>query len=134
MAEHEPRHAERAAVLDYCLGQCDRKTHNVLTHPDDEARPILIDNGLILSPHETVIGSMFVDAFRAKPLSADTIACLKKCLGNAEWYDIQELVGPQAVELAKARVQRLISDNAIDPDADLSVNRFLKFELAEIGG
>lgn len=104
---------EKAAVLDYIMGQCDRRTHNVLTHPDDETRPILIDNGLTFPTAEKIIGSMFVDAFRGQPLSEDSIARIRKCLGNLEWHDIAALVGRPAVELAKQRAQTLIDKGQI---------------------
>lgn len=104
---------EKAAVLDYVIGQCDRRTHNVLTHPEDETRPLLIDNGLSFPVREMQIGSMFVEAYRGRELDPSNLTLLKRLMGRIEWEDIAALVGEPAVQLAQDRAQALITAGQI---------------------
>lgn len=112
-----PDWIERAAVLDYIIGQQDRGAngHNYLTHPDDETRPVLIDNGLSFpSPGSSVCRSGFVSGYVNQPLSSATLGALTTCKGDAAtWHDIQRLVGPDAVFAARQCLQHLIDHGMI---------------------
>lgn len=107
---------EKAAVLDFVLGQYDRHAfHNYGTHPDDPARPVLFDNGLCLPAEDTgFLCSPFVECQGALPLSLETMAALTTCLYDAStWFDVQQLVGMAAVVAAKRRVQRMIETGCV---------------------
>lgn len=108
VSKYDPIWIERAAVLDYVIGQCDRKTHNYFTHPQESDRPILFDNGLSFPVEPKMIGSVFADAWRGKALSSGVVNRLRRCLGAAEWHDISDCVGDDATAQAKARAQTLI--------------------------
>ncbi len=115
VSQYAPGWLERAAALDYVIGQCDRRAHNWLTHPDDDKRPILIDNGLAfpVGSDDTAVHSAFVDGMGGRAFSAPVIAALRKCLGNAEWNDIISLVGDTAASRAKERCREIVEAGAI---------------------
>lgn len=106
---------ERAGVLDYILGQTDRHVGNWLTHPDEDDRPILIDNGLSYPVSSSVsTRSPFLDAMRGKTLSSDIQLSLKSVAGNkALWQDIAGLVGKDAASAAWERANQLQQEGAI---------------------
>lgn len=104
---------ESAAVLDFVNGQTDRMAHNWLTHPQDETRPILIDNGLTYSVTPRPIHSAFVDAWAGQLLSASTLQALKQCQGDVVWRDIEAIVGAEAAHQAKERLRILIEQEKI---------------------
>lgn len=111
---YDPVWVERAAVLDYIVGQVDRHSKNWLTHPDDDRRPVLIDNGLTFPVTNLFIQSQFVAAMSGKKLSSavlDRIDLLRNDPGA--WADIEELVGSTATNLARARAFKLASDQRI---------------------
>lgn len=109
---------ERAAVLDYTMSQLDRhEGHNYFTHPDDEMRMILFDNGLSFpTMMDAYCESNFCSAMYGKPLSD---AILKQMMLTytdlATWADIRKLVGPDATDKARLCLQHMIADKAILP-------------------
>lgn len=105
---------ERAGVLDYILGQTDRHAGNWLTHPDEDDRPILIDNGLSFPATSAGLNSPFVEAARGRTLSSDMQLSLKSVVGNkALWQDIAGLVGKDAASAAWERANQLQQEGAI---------------------
>lgn len=119
MAQYAPEWLERAAVLDYIMNQVDRHepNHNYLTHPDDNTRPVLIDNGLSF-PVNPQFGcnSPFCVAWLNKPLSDETLAAIQLCLGDAStWQDIQTLVGSEATQKARACARYLLEQKMLIP-------------------
>jgi len=118
MSQYAPAWLERAAVFDYISGQIDRGYHhNMLSHPDDPTRPVLIDNGLSfpVDPlHKP--DSIFCEAWTGMPLSDDTAMAVQMLLGDASvWSDIQRLVGLQATQNARIRAQRVIEMRIVPP-------------------
>lgn len=124
--DYAPDWIEKAAVLDYIAGQSDRthdphkKNANFLTHPDSPDRPILIDNGMSFGTSASTrpIMSDFINAYGDTPLNpeiADAVAALRD---NATiWKRIAHLVGPDPVEQALKRIDTLIAEGAIPPQA-----------------
>jgi 2'-5' RNA ligase len=117
MEQYAPEWVERAAVLDYISNQHDRHypNHNYLTHPDDPTRPVLIDNGLSF-PVDPQGGcdSPFCQAWLGKPLSNEVLTAIRLCLGDAStWKDILALVGPEAVQKARACAQFLLEQKML---------------------
>jgi hypothetical protein len=122
--EYGPEWVERAAVLDYIMSQQDRHNHhNYLTHPDDPARIVLIDNGFSFPANtDLYCESVFCSAMIDKPLSEETIASIKLCLGDEPmWRDILDVLADGGgmenakAAVAKARVcaQRLVDEGKI---------------------
>jgi len=107
---------ERAAVLDYVMGQMDRDRNNWLTNSYDEKRPVLIDNdcSFPVDPDQKV-HSQFVDGMRGKKLSNAVLDSLFLLLGNvAIWDDLQQVLGDaKAVENAKARAQKIYDEKML---------------------
>ena len=121
--QYAPEWIERAAVLDYITGQMDRGFKNWLTHPEDDRRPVLIDNDASFPPEEHDVKSSFVAAMAGKRLSDKTLESVYLVLGNYSlWQDIQScLEDEQAVEAAKQRAQRLYNDKQIPEEAGSSM-------------
>lgn len=114
VSEYAPEWVERAGVLDYIAGQTDRHGGNWLTHPDDDGRPILIDNGMAFPVTSRPINSPFVDALRDRVLSSEMLLSLKQVVGNkALWQDIKGLVGKEAASTAWERASQLLQDGVI---------------------
>lgn len=114
---YDPQWVERAAVEDYIASQVDRASpgHNVITHPDDSGRMILIDNGLAFPADEDLYcTSQFCNAYANRPLSSETLKAIQRCLmDTATWRDILALVGPAATRKAMACAQRLLDEKMI---------------------
>jgi hypothetical protein len=119
------RWIERAAVLDYIMGQMDRDRNNWLTNSYDDRRPVLIDNdcSFPVDP-EQKIHSQFVDWMRGKKLSDAVLDSIFLLLGNmAIWDDLSQVLGDtQSVENAKARAQKIYDEKAI-PTAWIKVKQ-----------
>lgn len=116
VTEYAPEYIEQAAVLDYVMGQMDRIKKNYLTHPDDDTRPVLIDNDISFRPNDDYAGrSDFVEAMRGKMLSSETKEALYLAIGNRGlWDDLADCLSDEmAVEMAKARAQSLYDDGSI---------------------
>jgi hypothetical protein len=100
----------RAAVLDYIAGQGDRHWGNWLTHPYDEQRPVMIDNGLTFPTTNLGIFSPFVDRYVDAPLGPDLLATLKRVANDMDlWETIEHLVGSNATTLARERLSTVLS-------------------------
>lgn len=118
LSQYDPAWVERAAVLDYIMQQTDRHAGNFFTHPDDEKRMILIDNGLGFPTTDQYFRSPFVDVMKGKPLSDETRAAIQHCLRDAAtWTDIEDLLGQEACELARGRAEELLENGIIPGDA-----------------
>lgn len=107
---------ERAAVLDYIMGQMDRVSKNWLTHPYDDDRPILIDSDLSFSPDKNQqIRSSFVNAMKDRQLSDKSLDCIYGILGNRDlWEDLADCLNDsQAVANARARAEELYAAGRI---------------------
>lgn len=107
---------ERAAVLDYIMGQMDRNGKNWLTHPHSDSRPILIDNDISFSPKaDAKIHSSFVEAMRGRPLSQKSLDQIYLVLGNHDlWDDLMDCLDDEdAVANAKARANELYQNGMI---------------------
>jgi len=118
LTAYSPEWMERAAVLDYIMSQQDRgELHNYLTHPDDPARPVLIDNGLTFPvDQEIYCESPFCQVMLGRPLSEPTLQAISVLQGDeATWKDIKALIGDPAVDKARACAQRLLDEKAITP-------------------
>lgn len=119
----------RAAALDYLIGQTDRgrdpgKNSNYFTHPDDQTRPILLDNGLSF-PNATCprpIRSVFIDAWRGwgnAAFSAEVMDALSLLKDNpVAWNCVADLVGNGPADLAKARLDKMLAMGCLPTDAD----------------
>jgi hypothetical protein len=117
---------ERAAVLDYIMGQVDRNRKNWLTHPDDDKRPVLIDSDLSfpVDPAQK-LHSSFIDAMNDKLLSAKTLDMIYLALGNHDlWDDLREVMdSDESVEHAKERAQKLYDAKKIGMSNPVKVFR-----------
>jgi hypothetical protein len=104
--DYDPEWLDRAGLLDYIAGQMDRHEGNWLTHPDDDGRPILIDNAMSFGG---AINSPFAGYLLNKPLSDEIKDLLYLVLNHpALWDDIAGLVGDEAAEVAKQRAVALM--------------------------
>lgn len=110
--EFDPSWLEKAAVFDHISGQLDRGSvgKNYLTHPQDDTRPVLYDNGMTFAiDANRECNSGFCNAFSGQPLSESTMQALVMCKGDASaWTDISNLVGKAACDNALARLQGLM--------------------------
>lgn len=116
VAAYDDAFIERAAVLDYIMGQMDRDGKNWLTHPHHDNRPVLIDNDISFSPDKDAkIHSSFVEAMRGRPLSQKSLDAIYILLGNHElWDDLMDCLDDEAaVANAKARAQELYENGMI---------------------
>jgi hypothetical protein len=106
--------AEKAAIFDYISQQLDR--HDYLIHPDDDKRPVLIDNGLSFPVQDAEPNSPFIEAMKGKPASAETMRALRICAADtATWMDIEKLIGAEATEKALTRLAILLASDGIVP-------------------
>jgi hypothetical protein len=118
-SEYSPYWVERAAVLDYLGGNLDRRMGdgikgNWLTHPSDERRPVLIDQGLFFPVENKPIMSPFVDAVANQPFSPDMDWTLKHATKwDDMWSDLAALVGDEAVKLCQERLVAAIEAGGI---------------------
>lgn len=122
-AQYAPEFIEAAAILDYVSGQLDRRGHNWLTHPDDPARPILIDNGLAFPTDEArEVVSQFVAAMTGKTISDEGKDSLYHLLGNDEfWQDLSACLDDEAPgKFARQRAQALYDAGAF-PALEITV-------------
>jgi hypothetical protein len=106
-------------VLDYLGGNLDRRMGdgikgNWLTHPSDERRPVLIDQGLFFPVENKPIMSPFVDAVANQPFSPDMDWTLKHATKwDDMWSDLAALVGDEAVKLCQERLVAAIEAGGI---------------------
>lgn len=108
--EYSPEFIEQAAVLDYITGQVDRKNKNWLTHPEDDKRPVLIDNDLSFPvKEEQKVKSTFVHSMAGRELSSEICDSVYLLLGNQDlWYDLRNVLGSEeAVQGAFLRATQL---------------------------
>jgi hypothetical protein len=120
VSEYDPHFVEQAAVLDYIAGQVDRVRNNWLTHPDDDNRPILIDNHLSFPDHDEQIRSSFIVAWGDQPLDSEMLHSIYGLLHNKGfWQDIAECVGKQASQAALDRAETLYDAERIPSDGVL---------------
>ena len=114
---YAPQWIEMAGILDYIMCQLDRHGGNSITHPDDQERMILLDNGLSFPVTGDDSYSPFVDAIRGKPLSEQAQRLLLVCVNDvATWSDIERLIGKEAKDRAYARAVQLAENKTI-PEA-----------------
>ena len=113
--QYAPEWIERAAVLDYIQAQTDRNTTNWLTHPDDPARMLLIDNGLGFPVDDQIeTSSPFARAWVGNPFAPETGAAIKRLLGDAAtWHDITALLGDQAAAKAYECAREILASGMI---------------------
>lgn len=111
--EYAPEWIEKAAVLDYIMGQQDRgeNGHNYLTHPQDTNRPVLFDNGLSFSIDSMMqCQSGFYAHWQEQSLSEPVLIALTVCRGDASsWSDIRRLVGAEATLNAMERLGQILA-------------------------
>lgn len=115
---YAPEWIERAAILDYIISQQDRgNRHNYGSHPDDDSRPILFDNGLSFpTDPDLYCESPFCETMLNQPLSDASLLSIQKCLSDhATWTDIRQLLGDEATDKAIICAQRLFAEKAITP-------------------
>jgi len=104
--DYDPEWLDRAGLLDFISGQIDRHSGNWLTHPEDDSRPILIDNSMsfVRNELEKPVNSPFVDYLTNKPLSEEIQDLLHLVINAAAlWDDLGELVGDDVAEEARQR-------------------------------
>ena len=120
--DYDSEWIQRAGVFDYISSEQDRNTGNWLTHPDDNRRMILIDNGMSFpTDSDKRTTSVFARTIANAPLSAANLFSIKMCLKDAPtWKLIAELVGDDAADNARANAQRLLDDGMIEEAGDLS--------------
>jgi hypothetical protein len=117
LKEYDVKWLEKAAVLDYILGNVDRHAGNWLTHPEDTTRPILIDNGLSFPTRKMYIRSPFTTIWQGVALSKEVLSDIKRFVGDsATWQDLIELVGSDAAGLAMDRAKKLLDTGVIKDD------------------
>ena len=118
-ADYSPVWVERCAVLDYLTGNPDRRIGdgtrgNYLTHPTDDRRPVLIDQGLCFPTTDLPVKSPFVDAVANEPFSPDMAWLLKHATNwNDLWSDLESLVGEEAIDLVKQRLAAAVDAGGI---------------------
>ena len=113
--DYDPVWIERAAVFDYLAGNMDRRMGpaghaigNWLTHPSNNGRPVLIDNGLTFPAENHSIMSPFVEIMANQPLSTRIMWTLEHAVKWADvWMELGSLVGEPAIELVKSRLQQI---------------------------
>jgi hypothetical protein len=123
--EYDQSWVEQAACLDYISGQMDRKNHNWLTHPDDDERPILIDNDISFPVKaDSLIRSAFMNAWRGKPISSGMLEQIYLVYGNRDlWRDISDVLGnDDAVNNARARAKGLLDTGTIPGIVNVTAN------------
>lgn len=114
VSEYDPEWVEKAAILDYITYQTDRHEGNWLTHPDDDGRPVLIDNGLAWPSTDIPCYSPFVKAWIGKTFSDGAMNQLRLLVGDADvWSDINDLVGEDATKMAIVRANSILQQGMI---------------------
>lgn len=100
---------EKAGVLDYIMG----RSGDYVTHPDEEGRMILINNGDAF-PEVYSKKTAFVDAISNRRLSKGVLEAISACLGDfATWTDIKDLIGSNATEEAISRANSILANEGI---------------------
>lgn len=108
VSAYSPEWIEKSAILDYIIGQIDRRNHNWMTSPILAIKPVLYDNGYALPvTGDHHIHSAFVDAQVGKPLT-DTGNLERVLRDSVLWNDVRRLVGTSATELAQDRTNALL--------------------------
>jgi hypothetical protein len=109
VSEYDTLWVAKAGTLDFIMCQTDRHTGNYRTHPDDDKRMILIDNGLGFPEDDYLQTSPFVEAMAGKQLPKEVVMALKACVKDkAVWDEIKELVGETAQDKALERAKLLL--------------------------
>ena len=112
--EYAPFWLERAAVLEYVDGSIDRHRGNWATHPQDDRRPVIYDNGLTFPTVNKPVYSPFCEAFANQELSLDTLTRLERIRKDETfWSSIARMTATEAVELALARLDTLLTDKKL---------------------
>lgn len=128
---YSPEWVEQCAVFDYITGQVDRVHNNWVTHPEDDKRPIMIDNDLSFPTKlDQHVHSGWVNIMLNKPLSDTMIERVYLLVGNRDlWDDILDCLGDKdAVAGAQARAKKLLDDKAINMEKPLSVSKLQKVD------
>jgi hypothetical protein len=113
-------YAERAATLDYIMGNLDRrigdgKHANWLTHPTDPKRPILIDNGLCFPDTNAPLYSPFIEYLANRKLGPEVMNRVKRArFDHSLWHDITALVGEQSTQWAQYRMDKIIQTGTLE--------------------
>ena len=113
----------QAAVFDYVIGQVDRLKNNWLTHPDEERRPVFIDNDLSFPVKaDQSLHSAWVNAMAGERISDEMLESLFLLVGNQSlWSDIQEALGDQeATDNARDRAKKLLEEKRF-PSGEIKV-------------
>ncbi len=116
---------EQAGILDHIMGQRGRDIiQNYVTHPDDNSRMVLINNGQSFSGDgQDRVLSVFCQNMIGKPISEASLASVEMCLGDAAtWSDILEVLSSGdnaanaelAVAAAKARAQSILDNKSLN--------------------
>jgi hypothetical protein len=112
--EYSPYWVERAAVLEYVNGSIDRHVGNWLGHPQDDRRPVIIDNGLTLAVIPKPLFSPFIEAFANRELSPDIMDRIKRVRHDEIlWSTIARMTDQRAVDLAFDRMDTLLRDGKL---------------------
>ena len=117
--QYDQKWIEQAGVLDYVAGQVDRIHKNWLTHPEDERRPILIDNDLSFPNHPEKIRSDWVTEIAGKELGDEILESLYLVIGNRDlWEDLKEVVkDDKAVDSAFTRANEVYENKMVPASA-----------------
>ena len=114
-AAYDPEWVESAAILDHLSNNVDRRMANWLTHPIDERRPILVDNGMTF-PAVRIEGrrSPFVLAFGESQVSLDNMAMLRYLAANKGFFDdLALMVGAEACALVVERLTAVLDSGRL---------------------
>ena len=112
--EYSPEWSARAALLDYVIGSIDRHRGNWITHPEDDKRPILIDNGLSFpSEEQSHAVSPFVDLWRGQTLPTDVLAACGRCAKDAVWPDLGYILDRKSIDNARKRLEAVVEAGKI---------------------
>jgi hypothetical protein len=97
------------------MGQLDREDKNWLTHPEQDDRPVFIDNDISFPNVAHDLHSSFIKQWEGKPLSESILDSVYLLMGNRGlWDDLQEaLDDAKAVRLAKDRAEQVYQQKTI---------------------
>lgn len=107
--DYAPEWIERAGILDYISGQLDRNPGNWTTHPEEDDRPVLIDNGMSFAGFWSGLKCPFANYILRHGISQDGQDAVFTALNDeALWVDITELVGAGPAQAARQRAAQLL--------------------------
>jgi hypothetical protein len=120
--EYDPMWIERAAVLDYLVGNLDRRMGpadgraigNWLTFPSGGGRPVLIDNGLTFPSAWKPIMSPFVELAANQPLTTRMLWTLEHAVRwDDVWRELALLVGDEAIANVERRLAEIVETGTL---------------------